>query len=241
MEQNQSSGSNIENIWKFIRGDMLVSDFEEWVYTHPNLENLFGGKLYLEVVSTNFSSKDVVFQLKETLRKFAISMSSISCMCSQLSDVAVVDMGKDSEKVFVTLDEIRKRGDQYWWLSYYQCHECQQSWLVAQEERQNDVFILYRLDAILTEELLNKNHWPSIFDKYENLLRIGLEAGKSVRFFDPINSSLRWTISDLAKARPGIGIFEIAQLLNLDITLAEEIAKKVIREDKVNIVFGKAT
>ncbi|WP_306547908.1 hypothetical protein [Desulfobulbus sp.] len=150
-------------------------------------------------------------------------------------------MGDESEKVFATLNEIKKRGHPYWWLSVYQCRECQQTWLVAQEERQNDVFCLYRLDTVTMEYILNNNRWIPIFDDYENLLRIGLEAGKRVRFCDPLNSSLRWTISDLAKENPGINISEVARLLNLDIELAEEIARKVIREEDVRIAFNKVT
>jgi hypothetical protein len=238
MKSNQSNNSAFENIWKFIRGDMLASDFENWVYSNPTLENIFGKTLHLEIISTNFSSKDIVFQLKKTLKEFAISSTDPSCMCLQLSNIAVVDMGDESEKVFTTFDQIKKRGNPYWWLSVYQCNECQQSWLVAQEERQNDVFCLYRLDTAMADDILNNNRWIPIFDHYEDLLRIGLEAGKSVRFFEPLNSrSLRWTISDLARDKPGISISKIANLLNLDLDLAEEIAKKVIEEDGVSIFF----
>ena len=161
-----------------------------------------------------------------------------TCLCAGLIDINVVDMGDESEKVFASLLEVKKRGQPYWWLSVYQCYVCQQSWLVAQEERQNDVFCLYRLDPAVAEDILNNNHWIPIFDHYEDLLRIGLEAGKSVRFLEPLNSrSLRWTISDLAKDKPGISISEIAKLLNLNLDLAEEIAKKVIEEDGVTILF----
>lgn len=239
MESNQTNNSAIENIWKFIRGDMLASDFEKWVYADPTLENLFGKLLHLEIISANFSSKDMVFQLKTTLKEFATSLTNPSCMCLQLSNIAVIDMGDESEEVFATLDKIRKRGKPYWWLSVYKCYECQQSWLVAQEERQNDVLCLYRLDAITAEDIINNNRWIPIFDHYEDLLRIGLEAGKSVRFFEPLNSrSLRSTMSDLAKDKPGMSIFEIAKLLNLDLDLAEEIARKVIQEDGVSITFN---
>lgn len=241
MENNQSANSIIENIWKFIRGDMSTSDFESWVYSNSTLENLFGKTLHLEIISANFSSKEVVFQLKEVLKKFLISSTNSSCTCIQISNIAVVDMGDESEKIFATLDEIKKRGDPYWWLSVYQCRDCQQSWLVAQEERQNDVFCLYRLDQVAMEDILNNNRWIPIFDGYENLLRIGLETGKRVRFLDPLNSSLRWTISDLAKEKPGIKISEVAQLLNLNIELAEEIARKVVREDDVSITFNRVT
>jgi hypothetical protein len=160
-----------------------------------------------------------------------------TCLCASLSDVIVVDMGDESEKVFASLLEVKKRGQPYWWLSVYQCYVCEQAWLVGQEERQNDVMCLQKLDPATMQNVLNSDEWPDAFDHYESLLRMGLETGKSVRFVDPLNSSLRWTVSDLAKDRPGIRVSEIAKLLNLDTDLAEELARKVIKEDSVNIVF----
>jgi hypothetical protein len=240
MDSNQSSDSSLNCIWKFVRGDMLTSDFEQWAYSDPTVETLLGKELYFELISTDFSSKDAVFCIKQSLKSFAISVSNCTCMCIQLSDTAVVDMGEESEKVFLTLKEIRRRGDPYWWLSVHQCQACQQSWLVAQEERQNDVFCLYRIDNDTMKDVLNNNHWPSVFDHYESLLCIGLEAGRSVRWVDPLNSSdLRWTISDLAKDKPGISISEIAELLNLDIGLAEELARRAVQEDHVRVSFNK--
>ena len=77
-----------------------------------------------------------------------------------------------------------------------------------------------------------------MFDHYEDLLRIARGAGKRVHFLEPLKSkSLRWTMSDLATARPGIRISKIAELLNLDLDLAEEIAREVAQEDDVSIVF----
>lgn len=179
MESDQSAKTAIENIWKFIRGDMPASEFEGWVYSNPTLESLFGKMLHLEIISANFSSKEVVPQLKETLKKFVISSTRSSCTCSQLSNIAVVDMGDESEKVLETLDEIKKRGNPYWWLSVYQCRECQQSWLVAHEERQNDVIYLYRLDTITAKDILSNNNWTPIFDDYEDLLcRVSKQAKK---------------------------------------------------------------
>jgi hypothetical protein len=162
-----------------------------------------------------------------------------TCLCASLSDVIVVDMGDESEKVFASLLEVKKRGQPYWWLSVYQCYVCEQSWLVAQEERQNDVMCLQKLAPATMQNVLNNGQWPAIFDHYESLLRLGIEAGKSVRFLDPLNSkSLYWTISDLSKDRPGISISQIAELLNLDLDLAEELARKVMEEDGVDITFG---
>jgi hypothetical protein len=160
-----------------------------------------------------------------------------SCLCAGLIDINVVDMGDESEKVFASLLEIKKRGEPYWWLSVYECYVCQQSWLVAQEERHNDVMCLQKLDPVIMQNILSNDQWPDTFDHYDSLLRLGLDAGKSVRFFDPLNSSLRWTVADLAKDKPGINVSEIAQLLNLEVDLAVELATKVAQEDGVQITL----
>jgi len=34
----------------------------------------------------------------------------------------------------------------FWWLVLYGCRSCGQGWLVAQEERHNDIFCMRRLD-----------------------------------------------------------------------------------------------
>ena len=107
---------------------------------------------------------------------------------------------------------------------------------MGQESRQNDVYCLYRLDRDAIQEILTNNHWPPVFERYEDLLRAGLEAGKQVRFFDPMNAkSLRWTMADVAKARPGITVAELSELFNLDAELAEEIAREVVAEEHVRI------
>jgi hypothetical protein len=79
---------------------------------------------------------------------------------------------------------------------------------------------------------------PSDFDSYEALLRLGLKAGKSVRFAESEEAgSLRWTIADLAKARPGIRVSELAELLNLDLETALTLAKRAVRDDAAVIEF----
>jgi hypothetical protein len=52
-----------------------------------------------------------------------------------------------------------------------------------------------------------------------------------------MNSSLAWTIVDLAKERPGITISEIATLLNLDMDVAKELAKKAAKNERIQINF----
>jgi hypothetical protein len=151
-------------------------------------------------------------------------------------------MGEESEPVLATIEHRRSRAEPFWWLWCGRCNRCAQWWLVAQEERQNDVFCLRRLADYEATALLENNTWPPDFDSYEGLLRRGLKAGKSARFvFPEHDESLRWTIADLARARPGIRVSELAELLNLEIDVAETIARHVAREEGAAIVFDRDT
>ena len=237
MQNNVQLNHMIQKIWKFIRGDLSVKVFEKWLYSEDQLETMFGKALYFDVISANYSDNESIYQIKQLLSKFAHTSYPQKCHCIELPDVAVVDMGEDSEKVFQHHVEIKKRGEPYWWLYVNKCRECYQVWLVASEERQNDLYCLRRLDHQSLEDVLNKNQWPSYFDTYETLLHIGRKAGRSVRFVDQLDSSLSLTIADLARERPGILVSELAQLLNLEFELATELSKRAVRDEHVQINF----
>jgi hypothetical protein len=139
------------------------------------------------------------------------------------------------EEVFRTLEMILKRGSPWWWLYASTCRKCGQTWLVAQEERHNDLFILRRLDHVARDRLVRDGVWPVEFDRYETLLEIGREAGHSVRFFDVADSPLMHTVIDLARERPGIRVSELASLLNLDPTVVGDLARQAIEMAGVTI------
>ena len=81
---------------------------------------------------------------------------------------------------------------------------------------------------------------PSYFDRYKTLLQIGRDAGRSVRFIDPLNSSMRFTVADLAKEQPGIGLSELASLLSVEVKIARILAKQAVVADGVDIRFDVA-
>ena len=238
-------------LWRFVRGDVPPDDFEQWVYGKPALEEDLGSSLYLEVISTNFAHKDAVWSLRNVLGRYLRSRPSPDCMCIRLRDLDVVDMGNyrvpspafererewSHDDVFDHLEEVRVRGAPRWWLCSARCRTCGQGWLVGQESRQNDVFCMRRLDTEEIRAIEREDRWPSDFDSYERLLQLGLDFGRSVRFVDPEESSLGATIVDLARARPGISVIELATLLNLDRALATRLARRALREDGVEIVF----
>jgi hypothetical protein len=165
--------------------------------------------------------------------------SDMSCECTTLTDTVIIGMGSEQdEKVFATLKEVRGFGEPLWWLSLYNCKICQQYWLVAQEERQNDIYCFKRLTNDEAQKITKDNKWPEYFRTYEELLILGRNTGHSVRFADPLNSSPLIDIAiDLARNRPGISTGEIESLLNLDPKLAVEICKRAVSREEVNISF----
>jgi hypothetical protein len=232
--------SRIKNIWRFVRGDLALKDFENWLYSDHSLEEMMGKSFYLEIISVNYTDKDDLFKAKKRQTEYARQVTRLRCKCVELADTDIVNMGDESELFFKYVETIKRRGEPYWWLSVDKCRECGQWWLEGSEERQNDLYCLRRLDLQTAEEILSKNLWPDYFDKYETLLRLGYEAGISVRFVDPLgDSSLKWTIVDLAKEHPGIAISDIVKLLNIDRAIAEELAKKAVKDERVHISFDE--
>ena len=82
------------------------------------------------------------------------------------------------------LRPLRQRGLPYWWLRAAICDACGTHWLVAQEDRLHDVYILRRLDQSEAEALDDRDRWPGDLDRYEALLVIGKAAGHGARFLD---------------------------------------------------------
>lgn len=162
-------------------------------------------------------------------------MTDAKCGCAALGQAGVIDMA-ETAATFDHFERIKERGEPYWWLYAARCGSCNTAWLVAQEERQNDVILVRRLEARELTEILGNNGWPSDFDRYETLLRLGRAAGHTVQWVDPINdSSLEWTMADLARERPGITVVELAELLDLDEETAFAIADRAVMKHRVSI------
>lgn len=226
--------------WRFIRGDLPVSEFEAWLYEQRNLEGLLGPSDYLTVISADFRDFDAVARVRDFLEQFTRRTWPTGCECPSLSDVAVVDMA-NTRGALDHFVELSHRGDPYWWLHLSECSLCRTPWLVAQEERQNDVFILRRLPPKEAEAIVLDHRWPPYFDSYATLLRLGRDAGHSVTFLDPLgSSSLVTTMCDLARESPEMTLNEMAELLNIEMALAEALAEQALLKHGVRVTRGDA-
>lgn len=222
-------------IWRFVRGDLPATEFERWLYAHGNLEATLGVPLYLELISTDFRDATAVRAARRTLDAYARSLGPLPCECISLADLAIVPMSGEPGPLDA-FEQLARRGDPFWWLGLSRCTVCATPWLVAQEERHNDIFILRRLSVAQAERVLADGVWPALLDSFAGLLEIGRAAGHSVRFADPVgDSSLSWSMADIARERPGITVEELAVLLNLDAATAALIANQAVVRHRVRI------
>jgi hypothetical protein len=219
---------NQQIMWQFIRGDLPVQDFEKWLYANGDFKAAAGKEFHLEVISANFKANSDVYVLKKKLEEFMRQKLPLSCECIALPNLAVTDMGSEQEeRVWETLEEVKVYGETRWWLALYKCKKCGQYWLVAQESRHNDIHCLKRLNNAEAEKIIQNNEWPKSFETLEELFAIGRDNNRSVRFMEPLDSSLVYSAEDLLKTRPDISVSEIASLLNIDENLATQIYNKV--------------
>lgn len=230
--------SSLETIWSFVRGDLRTEDFEQSLYAHGELESAVGAAGYLALISTDFRDPEAVRAARAQLEAYARSITAMPCECFTLPTTAVIDMAHPGHALDHFQEEVQ-HGDPYWWLYLARCTVCGTPWLVAQEERQNDVFILRRVTDQEAHAVVAENRWPSYLDLYETLLTLGRDAGHSAVFLDPVgDSSLVWTMADLARERPGITVPELAALLNLDLDTAAVIAEQAVLRDGAVIDLG---
>lgn len=149
-----------------------------------------------------------------------------ACCCSELADIAIIGMG-DAEgmdaRIFETLDLVRNYGDEKWWLYASTCRACGQNWMVAQEERIHDNYCLRRIDRDAINEIADHSRWPDDFLTYEQILRLGREAGYVATFLDPKSPALVETAQDLRRARPEISIEDVAYALAIPTKQAERL------------------
>ncbi|MBL8523356.1 MAG: hypothetical protein JNN20_06690 [Betaproteobacteria bacterium] len=114
---------------------------------------------------------------------------------------------------------LRKRDAPQWWLDLRVCPGCEQHWLVAQEERFNDIWIMRRLSQEDASAIETQNRWPLDFDHYETLIRIGAEQGHAARFWD--SREAIHIVIDLVGQRASISAAEVASLVNVSHSSAD--------------------
>jgi hypothetical protein len=161
---------NYNNIfWEFVRGDLSTKDFEKYVYESQSLENDLKSEYYQFIIEANFKDLNEVEDLKNKIENYLLKTHPPKCKCICVKDLDRTGFGTQfSEGLFSSLNEVKPRGEDFWWESTYRCNVCHQNWLVAQDENYDD-FYLMRIDEKIVQSIENKNEWPSVFDNYDRL------------------------------------------------------------------------
>lgn len=216
---------DLDILWKFVRGDLAVPEFETWLYSHEELEDVLGSTLHFELISANFRNLEDVFSIQEKLRNSL--RPPLKCECLPLSDLAIIPMGGDGldTRFFATIKEIRPYGRDLWWLHLSFCKVCGQNWMIAQEERIYDDYMLKRLTVEEARQIVDNDKWPDDFLTYAKVLKVGQTLSEACRFLDPMSYSLIDTVQDLRRDKPDIATAEIATLLGITAEHVNELIK----------------
>lgn len=168
------------------------------------------------------------------IRQFRQELPMTKCQCPNLPTLADVAMGQH-DAVFDKLHNEIRHAEPLWWLSALQCKACSQWWLVAADERINDVFLMRRLDGVEAESIQRGLGWPSDFSKFADVLRVGRDRGHRWVFADPDSSALVRTVVDLAREEEGITVSRLASLLQLDLAHAARLVELAEAQASVRI------
>ena len=159
----------------------------------------------------------------------------MSCQCEKLPPLADVPMGAH-DAVFETLEHEIHHQEPLWWPSALRCKACGQWWLVAADERINDVFLMRRLIEAEVEPLQRQSEWPADFSRFAEVLRLGRDRGHRWAFADPESAALVHTVADLAREEEGIRVSRVASLLQIDLVRAHRLADLAEAQNSVKII-----
>jgi hypothetical protein len=140
-----------------------------------------------------------------------------TCRCETQPLLVDAGMGSEDDTALETLELMVSHGAPRRWLSAERCSACGQWWLVAADERINDVYLRRRLTEAEIEALQSRREWPADFSTFAEVLRLGRERGHSVIFGDPESPALVDTVVDLAREEDGIRASRVAWLLQIDL------------------------
>lgn len=172
LSMKKSVTSTIENIWKFVRGDTLLYEFEEWFYQTEELESQMPADLHFEVLSFNFKkhSDTELKAIKKQLREWLESTYQYQCPCIKLQDFDErfdIQASYNIKEYTLILNHLENscqsicaKNDH---MKMLLCLHCNTHWYIG-NDLFRDGFLLKRLNTTEITNIQNLNQWPTDFD-----------------------------------------------------------------------------
>lgn len=211
----------LETVWRFARGDMPASEFEDWLYAHAQAELQLGEDAYLEAISLDYRNTRQVAEFRSKLGRCLPRTSE--CRCEAIPDWGLVTLGRWTSEGF---EHIEQQEHTPYWLQAMICKTCKTHWIVGQDNIIYDVWIVVRATC----------RDISRIKTYRGLLSQAIRSGAMVGYEHPMQSvELPWAIKELAQETPGISVTEMTALLPADREVVMHHARAVLSQGDVSI------
>lgn len=152
-------------IWRFLRNRLSVQGFEIWIYKNEEIENHIDKDMYLYLISTDFHSKQSVWELKKKLEIYMEKFFPLKCECKiEPKQSTFEDISEIGRKLSLTFEVIKKCKNSDWGvLGLARCSECKRYWTVTQDYYSFDVFYV-RTKRVEAEVIINYDIWPFFYE-----------------------------------------------------------------------------
>lgn len=149
---------------RFLRDDIPLSDFEQWVYSTEDLKSLLNSDLYLHLLEANYQDKLQVYELRQRLSTWLHNKFPQTCDCLWWKDDQVIPLGFET-RTDIFMEKFTRLKRQTPWIDLVRCKSCGQSWYLAIDTIDDD-YHFQRLAADDVEKI-EKGYWPTFFDNLD--------------------------------------------------------------------------
>lgn len=185
-------------LWRFVRDDTSVRDFELWIYANENnmLRQLMNEESYLELVCIDYNDEKEINHLKVALYNFLIQYPE-ACLCNTFPDNTLLDpFTEGGERVFLEsqIESLKSTKvieafsgkppipQSQWYHPGKLCHcsECNTWWFVLFEESWVDYYLIRLtkedVDIISQDSHWPNENWPSRLRNWDAFLKIAFHS-----------------------------------------------------------------
>jgi hypothetical protein len=167
-----SNADLAQHLWRFVRGDIAILDFEQWVYVTPELEALLGQDRHLELISADYSSSDAQRRLQKQICMWLDPSGESCCSCLDWNDREKIPLDSGTSRLLDGFDALQKRNP---WLKLVRCRRCGRCWYVAIDTIDDDYYFC-RVSAQQAADAIEHDRWPPDFDEFAHVWPLSSEG-----------------------------------------------------------------